>query len=67
MTPRGREQGAGAHRARRRWWWCEERGEGRGTALAVSSEGLLEDSVGAQRGPRVPCHQGEALECTDTQ
>lgn len=26
---------------------------GRGAALAVSSEGLLEDSAGAQLGPRV--------------
>ncbi len=45
-------------------------GVGRGAALAVSSEGLLEGWK-AQRepslAPGMPCHHGEALECTSTQ
>lgn len=47
MTPRGQDEGQ------------EQRepsggggGAGRGATLAVSSEGLLEDSAGAQPGPR---------------
>lgn len=46
MTPRGRDQGQ-EQRAGRRWRWS-----GGGWALAVSSEGLLEDSAGARLGPR---------------